>query len=102
MSVDLSPATRQRLEVLFPGKDRGAAEQLLVEDCGTNLPGLQDLDPVRLERVRFAALKLSKGNLIQLREAVNLAKIDWRDLLMAADFGHDVHAHEHWDPSHGD
>jgi hypothetical protein len=90
------------MAVLFPGKDRDSAEQLLAAECGTNLPGLQGLDPVRLERVRFAALKLSKGNLVRLREAVNLAKIDWRDLLMAADFGYDVHAHEQWDPASGD
>ena len=33
----------------------------------------------------FAALKLSEGNLDRLREAIGLAKTDWRDLLMAAE-----------------
>ena len=46
-----------------------------------------------LERLRYAALKLSGGRLDALREAVELARIDWRDLLMGAGFGYDVHAH---------
>ena len=33
----------------------------------------------------IAALKLSEGNLDRLREAIGLAKTDWRDLLMAAE-----------------
>lgn len=58
-----------------------------------------DLDEFQLERVRFAALKLSTGSLAGLRRAVELAKLDARDLLMAAGFGHDVRAHEAWFPA---
>jgi hypothetical protein len=53
---------------------------------------------VSLERIRFAALKLSAGNLEALRSAVGLANRDWRDLLMAAGFGRDVDAHRSWHP----
>jgi hypothetical protein len=96
--VNLSPGTQHRLEMLFDGKDRAEAMRLLVEECGNNLPFLDKLDEQGLERFRFAALKLSRGKLNLLRDAVELAKVDWRDLLMAAGFGHDTQVHQHWKP----
>ena len=94
----LSPQTRRHIEVLFAADDRCEAERLLIEECGTNLPFLGNFDQFQLERFRFAALELSEGSLADLRQAVALAKTDWRDLLMSAGFGEDVHAHEHWQP----
>jgi hypothetical protein len=32
----------------------------------------------------------------KLLEAIDEARMDWRDLFMAAEFGHDVRAHEKW------
>ncbi len=52
-----------------------------------------------LERCHFAALRLSNGNLEALVEAIELAQTDYRDLLMAADFGKDVLAHLNWLPA---
>ena len=94
----LSPATLKRLELLFGPAKRPEAARILVEECGNNLPSCENLDSRGLERFRFAALKLSRGRLDELRRAVRLAQIDWRDLLMAADFGHDVQAHLSWWP----
>ena len=37
-----------------------------------------------LDRVHLAALKLAGGTLAGLREAIELAERDWRDLLVAA------------------
>lgn len=68
---------------------------MLIEECGNNLPFLENQTDVK-ERVRFAAVKLSEGRLDKLRQAVELAKADWRDLLMAADFGEDIYEHERW------
>lgn len=96
--VALSDETRRRVEMLFPGDDVLTATELLVNDCGSNLPFLENESPKSLERFRFAALKLSKGRLDMLIEAVCLAQEDYRDLLMAAGFGEDVHAHEQWEP----
>jgi hypothetical protein len=48
--------------------------------------------------VRFAALKLSAGGMDRLRKAIELAKTDWRDLLVAAEFANDVNAHKRWSP----
>jgi hypothetical protein len=50
------------------------------------------------DRIHFAVLKLSDGNFAQLEEAVHLAQRDWSDLLMAAGFGSDIHAHLKWLP----
>jgi len=95
----LSPETRRRVERLFDGAEQcEEAARMLDEQCGNNLAFPTRLDAHALERYRFAALKLSGGDLEKLRQAVTLAKLDWRDLLMAADFGHDIHAHERWLP----
>lgn len=94
----LSPETQRRLDVLFCEQDRGLAIQWLEEECGNNLPFLEKLKPQELDRFRFAALKLSGGRLKRLRSAIELAKVDWRDLLVAADFAHDPQEHERWFP----
>lgn len=96
MDVRLSPGTRRRVDHLFSRRQRDTAARLLVEECGTRLPACGDKDRHGLERIRFAALKMSGGNLERLRAAVDQAKTDWRDLLVQADFAHDIHAHERW------
>jgi hypothetical protein len=73
---------------------------MLVDECGANLP-LMD-DPELLERIRVAAIKMSDGDMAKLRQAVDVAKVDWRDLLVAAGFGNDVHAHQRWEASASD
>src|SRR4051794_11600613 len=98
MSVELSDGTIRRIERLFSAADREAAARLLVSECGSNLPWYEDATPASLERVRFAALKLSEGDIPKLQDAILLAQTDWRDLLMAADFGFDVTAHSAWWP----
>lgn len=98
MPVPLSEGTTERVQALFRDDDSRAASRLLAEECGRNLPFCEDSDSRSLERLRFAALKLSRGSLEGLREAIELAKKDWRDLLVAADFANDVHAHERWQP----
>lgn len=99
--VPLSSDTHARLAVLFPGADRTEAERLLVEQCGRNLPFPENATSVSLERIRFAALKESGGDLVALRSAIELAKLDWRDLLVSANFANSIHAHEYWFPDEG-
>jgi hypothetical protein len=83
----LSPETRRRVELAFHGDDARVAAAMLERECGNNVPFCEHSDSVRMERIRFAALKVSEGKLETLREAVELAKIDWRDLLMWAGLG---------------
>jgi len=87
---------------MFSPDWRAEAAELLRVQCGNNLPFLENADEIRLERFRFATLKLSGGNIDRLKDAIELAKKDWRDLLMAAGFGHDLDAHNRWIPSGSD
>jgi hypothetical protein len=96
--MELSPDTEQRLAILFAAKDQPAARAILRDQCGDNLAFLQRLGATEIERVRLGALKLSQGRLDKLRQAVHLAQQDFRDLLMAAGFGHDTKAHLAWMP----
>ncbi len=94
----MSEATALRVMALFSGDAARAAEQLLVHQCGSNLPYCEDTDAAGMERIRFAALKASGGDLAKLRTAIELGKIDWRDLLVEAGFADDPQEHERWDP----
>ena len=96
----LTAEARKRLDFLFAETDRDEAERLLVHECGQNLTFCQDHHPEDLDCFRFAALKLSSGDLEKLRHAIELAKADWRDLLMSAGFG-GTSGHLSWDPSKG-
>lgn len=51
-----------------------------------------------VERIRFAALKLSDGDLGKLEVHVRGDRHDWRDVLMAADFANSLTAHKQWMP----
>jgi hypothetical protein len=100
MQIDepISPETRRRVDLLFAPELRDEAASLLELECGRNLPLSDKASAAAIERIRFAALKLSDGSIDALVRAIELAQRDWRDLLMAAGFGEDVHAHERWLP----
>ena len=97
-TIPLSSETQRRLDALFVERDRQTVAQLLITQCGDSLPLWHDKDPLGLERIRFAALKLSNGSLAELIRAVQIAQVDWRDVLVAAGFGNDVRAHQAWFP----
>jgi hypothetical protein len=94
----ISEATLKKVRALFPPELHAEVTTLLRDECGNNLPFLQSLDEDSLDRFRFAALKLSQGDLDKLRKAVVLAKKDWRDLLVAAGFANSLDAHRSWNP----
>jgi hypothetical protein len=94
---ELTPKTVQLVERLFPPEHREEVCELLARECGDNLPLTGPPTPgAGHERIRFAVLKLSEGNLTKLHEIVNHAKIDWRDVLVWAGFGNSLTAHEEW------
>jgi hypothetical protein len=98
MPPPLSPETERRVSLLFLPESRAEASRLLITECGSNLPFFEKFDQFEMERARFSALKLSRGNIEALKDAIELAKADWRDLLVAAGFGDDVDAHRSWLP----
>jgi hypothetical protein len=94
----LTPGCEERIALLFAPDEVALVRALLEEECGNNLPLLEQADSVTMDRYRFAVLKLSGGDLGKLDRALRLAKIDWRDLLMGAGFGYSVTAHLEWQP----
>ena len=98
MALPLSPESQERVELLFPPELQPRVRVLLEEECGDHLPMLKHVDAVAIDRFRFAALKLSDGDLPKLERAIKLAKRDWRDLLVAAGFAYSVTAHRSWRP----
>ena len=68
----------------FPG-DTGAAAEALVDRIGTELATWRIVS--ESDRVEAAALRYADADLQKLAEAVELALLDWRDLLVSADDG---------------
>lgn len=96
MAPPLSRLTKQLIEIIFNPADAVEASQWLEQECGDNLPFCREYDERKMERIRFAALKLSNGNIPKLLRAIDMARRDWRDLLMATDFGNHLETHETW------
>ena len=92
----LSPKTRRLVEKLCQPQDAEEVTGLLENECGQNLPFWENSTPESLQRLRFAVLKISQGRLPYLLQAVSLAKTDWRDLLVWAEFANELDAHERW------
>ena len=83
--VLLTETVSRKVRSLFPAEQCSDAIHLLEKECGRNLPFHEDADPQKLERVRLAVVKLSGGNLAELRNQVDVAKRDWRDVLAIAE-----------------
>ena len=98
MPTPLTDATVDRIVAMFSLADQDLVSTLLIEECGDILPLSRAANPGSIERIRFAVLKLSGGDLNALQRAIDLAKIDWRDVLVDAGFGSDVTAHKSWWP----
>jgi hypothetical protein len=96
--IDLTEATRDRVRRLFPQAQWTTVEDLLRDECGDNLPLLKATSADLVERIRFAVLKLSQGDLNRLQRHIKGAKHDWRDVLMASGFAHHLTAHKDWKP----
>jgi hypothetical protein len=93
--VQLTPKTERRVELLFPPGDREVVRVMLRAECGANIPGWESAG---LERLHFAVLKISGGDLGKLDKAIDLAKRDFRDALVQAGFG-EPDAHSRWRPA---
>ena len=97
--IPLSAGTLARAERLFSGDALAQVVRVLEDEVAERLPLLGHVaTPETMERLRYAVLKLSEGELGKFEEAVRVVKEDWRDTLVAAGFGHRVEEHTHWWP----
>lgn len=91
----MSPRTLQIISHLFHKNSHQQVIYLLENECG-HIQLRTTGSEAGLERIHFAVLKLSEGNIEKLKHEIKEATIDWRDVLMAADFGTVVDAHVKW------
>lgn len=96
--IEVSDATRARIRALCSQGDWEDVERILLTRCGDNLPVVEATYAELAERIRFAVLKLSNGQRAELEHQIALARMDWRDTLVAAGFGHSLTAHPDWMP----
>ena len=80
----LTEAVSRKVQQLFAAEEQPQAIRLLEKECGRNLPFHEESDGRSLERIRLAVLKLSAGDLQELKRHIEVAKVDWRDVLVAA------------------
>ena len=78
----LSPEVQAQVELVFSPELQAEAAAILAEQCGTNIPRWE---MAGIDRLRLAALKLSQGRIEKLQKAVDMAKRDLRNVLMAAE-----------------
>ena len=94
--TEITQRTAKVVAALFPENEQVIVSDELVSNCSTNVPGCDNWSNMQLERIWFAVLKLSTGELNKLESSIKLANTDYRDLLMAAGFGYDLEAHNKW------
>jgi hypothetical protein len=96
--IELSEQTEALIQRLFSIENQDEVRRALEERCAENLPllGKTPPDKYRMERWRFATLKLGGGTIEKFREAIDICNRDWRDLLVWAGFGNDLQAHKKW------
>ncbi len=96
--IDLSPRVLKLVEALFREEEIAIAKDLLLIECSDNLPFCEDRTPDGMDQIRISALKCSGGSVSDLQKAIDLAKTDWRDLIMAAGFGYKPNDYLKWRP----
>ncbi len=82
--VGLTPAVIGEVRKQFPIEQQDVVEEIIDKECGRTIPFEREATAEQLEFIRLCVLRLSKGNLSDLRRWVGLANIDQRDVLLAA------------------
>jgi len=83
--VPLTELVLAKINQTFAPQDRREVMDLLVNECGRNLPFKAEATSRSLDQIRLAVIKLANGNLDELRRQVQAAKRDWRDVIGAAE-----------------
>lgn len=85
--IKLSDKTIQLIKILYTSENHQQRVTTVLEnECADDIPFCENETPEGMERIRFAVLRLDKEE-GEFDVGMKLAKIDWRDLFMAAGFG---------------
>ena len=90
----LRPNVTGVIAILFTPEEHETVTEMLTEEC--NAERLYTSSEDAIERIQLAVLRLSNGEIDKFLAAIELAQIDWRDVLVAAGFGNDLKAHLKW------
>lgn len=82
--VGLTPVVVEEINKHFPAAQRDVVEKILDQECGRTIPFCREATPPELEHIRLCVLRLSKGDIAELRKWIDLANVDQRDVLLAA------------------
>lgn len=93
--MELSSKNEQLVDALFDQEYASHLKGRLRMEVGENLPCCEKSNPKGMERIRFSVIKLISENRYDEDQSIELAKVDWRDLLMAAGYGN-TEAHKKW------
>jgi len=92
----ISPKTKELIEKYYPSESEGVIIQLQ-EYCEYLSEFFSDeTNPETYERFCFAILKLAKSSKEKLKTTIDFAKVDYRDLLVSADFANSITIHNEW------
>jgi len=94
--TDITKRTMKAIETLFSSEEQGIVKDELELNYFTNVAGCNGWSASQMERIWFAVLKSSNGQLSEFKTSIKLANTDFRDLLMIAEFGEDLEAHNKW------
>ena len=83
-SAGLTRAVVEEIGKLFSVEHQEAVKQIIDQECGRTIPFQREATAEELEYIRLCVLRLSKGNLSELRKWVKMANIDQRDVILAA------------------
>ena len=84
--VALTPLVIKKVRQSFLPDQQLEALGLLEKECGRNLPLSEGDIAQDLERVRLAVIKLAGGSLAELLRQIDIARVDWRDVLSSAEY----------------
>lgn len=94
--MELTQDTLNTIDVLFDApRARELKKRLQLETSDDRIFGAFST-PIARERIWLAIVKMCSRGLGDWDSAFDLAKTDWRDLLMVAGFGLDTRAHLIW------
>ena len=93
---ELTDITEKLIDAIYRKEDKSLVIHTLENECGNNLPFCNGWTSKQLERIRFAVIKFSEGQLDRFHYAVKLANTDWRDLLVEVGFADDIDYHNEW------
>lgn len=96
MALPLSNRVNRLLATLIDESIRSRLADRLQVEAANNIPFHDKSKTKDMDRIRFSIIKLVHEEPNAEDEAFELAKVDWRDLFMAAGFAYDADEYEKW------